>query len=49
MRDIIMEVTEQTFFDKIESFQHVHHLIIQGTNYQFGQQLAQLAIERARV
>lgn len=41
-----MNVNEQTFFDESDSFMTVHHLTIHGTNFQIGQKLGELAIER---
>ncbi len=41
-----MHVNEQTFFDGPDSFMTIHHLTIRGTNFQIGQKLAELAIER---
>ena len=41
-----MQIKEQTFFDGPDSFVTLRHLTIQGRNFQIGQKLAELAIER---
>jgi predicted choloylglycine hydrolase len=41
-----MHVNKKTYFDKSDSFMTVHHLTIHGTNYEIGQKLAELTIER---
>lgn len=39
-------ITERTFFNDADSFVTVRHLTIHGTNFQIGQRLGQLALER---
>jgi hypothetical protein len=41
-----MQVNEKTFFGGLDDFVTLKHLTIRGTNFQIGQKLAELAIER---
>ena len=41
-----MQIDQQTYFDEQESFMTVRHLTMRGTNYEIGQVLGRLAVER---
>jgi hypothetical protein len=41
-----MRAEERTYFDSLDSFMTVRHVTIRGTNFEIGQQLGELAIER---
>jgi len=41
-----MYTNEKAFFDKSRDFMTVRHLAIRGTNFEIGQHLGKLAIER---
>ena len=41
-----MHSNEQNLFNELDSFMTVHHLTLRGTNFQIGQKLAELAMER---
>ncbi len=41
-----MHANERTFFDELDGFMTVRHVTIHGTNFQIGQWLGELAIER---
>ena len=41
-----MQENETTFFEDAENFVTVRHLILRGTNFEIGQKLGELAMER---
>ena len=41
-----MQVSEQTIFDGTDSFLSLKHLVLRGTNFEIGQTLAEMALEK---